>query len=113
MKPTLALAGLTILVCAAAAAQERVVIPARNTTHPRQVFVKTLNHAITVKTYDGKDVIVEVGAEGSRRERRTPPDAAGMKRLDVPRGLEVTEDNNVINIHPGVTTAGPITVTVP
>jgi hypothetical protein len=112
MKQTLALAGCSLMVCALANAQERVVIPARNTTHPRQVYVKTLNHTITVKTYGGKEVIVEAGGE-SRRERRPPADTAGMRRLDVPRGLEVTEEDNVIHINPSVMTPGPITVTVP
>jgi len=113
MKPILALTGLTILVCGLVPAQERVVVPARNTTHPRQVYVKTLNHSITVKTYAGPDVIVEVGAAESRRNRRPPADAAGMKRLDVPRGLEITEEENVIHINPSVLVSGPITISVP
>jgi hypothetical protein len=116
MKRIVALAGLSILVSAAAVAQERVVIPARNTTHPRQVYVKSLNRSITVKTYDGKDVIVEVADSdhhGRERDRRPPADAAGMRRLDVPRGLEVTEEDNVIHINPSVLSGGAVTVTVP
>jgi hypothetical protein len=115
MKRIVALAGLSILVSAAAAAQDRVVIPARNSTHPRQVYVKSLNKSVTVKTYDGKDVIVEVaGGEEGRRQRREPADAAGMRRLDVPRGLEVTEEDNVIHINPSVTMGGGgVTITVP
>lgn len=114
MRRILALTGLAFLVCAAGVAQDRVVIPARNSTHPRQVYVKSLNKSITVKTYDGKDVIVEVtGAEG-RRPRREPPEAAGMRRLDVPRGLEVTEEDNVIHVNPSVTMGGGgVTITVP
>ena len=50
-------------VCALASAQEstgqRVVVPARNTTHPRVVKASLLNSGITVKTHAGKDVIVE------------------------------------------------------
>jgi len=108
----MALAGFSLLVCALGNAQERVVIPARNSTRPRQVFVKTMNHTITVKTYSGREVIVEAGSSG--RERRTPPpDAAGMKRLDVPRGLEVIEEDNVIHIKPSIMSPGPVTVTVP
>ena len=115
MRRILALAGLTVLVSAAAAAQERVVIPARNSTHPRQVYVKSLNKAVTVKAYDGKDVIVEVtGEEGRGRQRRQPPEADGMKRLDVPRGLEVTDEDNVIHINPSVMMGGgSLTVMVP
>jgi hypothetical protein len=112
MKPTLAFAALTILACQMASAQERVVVPARNSTHPRQVFVKSLNHSITVKTYSGSEVIVEVGGS-ERRQRPNPPDAAGMRRLDVPRGLEITEEDNVIHINPSVLVSGPVTVTVP
>jgi hypothetical protein len=115
MRRTLALAGFLILVCALAPAQERVVIPARNTTHPRQVITKTLNRSITVKTYAGKEVIVELadGSNGNRNRGRQAADTAGMKRLDVPRGLEVTEDDNVIHISTSITVSGALTVTVP
>ena len=113
MKRTLALAGLSILVCALAPAQERVVIPARNTTHPRQVIVSTLNRTITIKTHSGNDTIVELASSESRRERNRPADTAGMKRLDLPRGLEVTEDDNVIHIKTSITVSGALTVTVP
>jgi len=114
MKRTSALAGLSFLVCALAPAQERVVVPARNTTHPRQVIVSTLNRSITVKTYDGKDVIVEMASGGNdRRDRGRSADSAGMRRLDVPRGLEVTEEDNVIHIKTSITVSGALTVTVP
>lgn len=113
MKRTWALAGLTILVCALAPAQERVVVPASNSSRPRQVFVNTHNHSIAVKTYDGKDVIVEAGSGNSGRNTRRSADAAGMRRLDVPRGLEITEEDNVIHVRASVTLNGPITVTVP
>lgn len=112
MKRTMALGGLFLLVCAALSAQERVVVPARNTSHPRQVFVKTFNHAIVVKTYEGRDVIVESGGE-RERNRRTPADASGMKRLDTRGGLDVTEDDNVIHVNGSVQSSGTITVTVP
>jgi Toastrack DUF4097 len=110
MKPILALAALTTLVCAAASAQERVTIPSRNSTRPRQVFVKTMNHTINVKTYNGTEVVVEA-ADAERR--RPPADAAGMKRLDVPRGLEITEEDNVVHISASVLSSGPINVQVP
>ena len=112
MKRTWALAGLTIMVCALAAAQERVVVPASGSSHPRQVYVNTFNHSIVVKTYDGKDVIVESGSDRSDHNSRRS-DTAGMKRLDVPRGLEITAEDNVIHVRASVTMSGPITVTVP
>jgi hypothetical protein len=70
----------------------RIVVPARNTAHPRVVNCNTLNGAITVKTYSGRDVMVEDG-----RGPRTAP--GEMKRIGMPaRGLEVVEDDNVITI---------------
>jgi DUF4097 and DUF4098 domain-containing protein YvlB len=95
------------MACALAPAQEgeRVVVPARNSTRPRMVNASTLNGSITVKAYEGKDVIVEAGTGGSserergrREERSAPPD--GLKRLELPgrSGLEVDEDDNVITV---------------
>jgi len=98
MTPRLALCGLILAVCAFAAPQDttgnRVVVPARNTSHPRVVNCSTSNGNITVKTYSGAEVIVEDGSTGANR-----PAANGMKRIRVPmRGLEVVEDDNVITI---------------
>ena len=50
---------------------ERVVVPARNTTHPRKVDVNLMGGSITVKAYAGKEVIVEArGGSGPSRTRR-------------------------------------------
>jgi DUF4097 and DUF4098 domain-containing protein YvlB len=100
MKRTMALAGLTMAVCAWGYAQEtggeRVVVPARNTSHPRVVNASTLNGAITVKTYNGKEVIVET--EGGA-PRRAPREVNGMRRLDMAGGgLDVEEQDNVIDV---------------
>lgn len=113
MKRISALAGLAILACALAPAQERIVVPPSNTSHPRQVYVDTFNHSIAVKSYDGKDVIVEAGSANSGRHERQRADTAGMHRPDVPRGLEITQEDNVIHVRGSVTLAGDITLTVP
>jgi len=98
MKPFLASTGLLFAVCALALAQDttgdRIVVPARSTSHPRVVNCSLLNGSITVKTASGADVIVE---SGSPRAARSGPD--GMKRIGMPnRGLEVVEEDNVITI---------------
>jgi hypothetical protein len=113
MKRTSAVAGLAILACALAPAQERIVIPPSSTSHPRQVYVDTFNHSIAVKSYDGKDVVVEAGSASSSRHERQRAETAGMHRLDVPRGLEITQEENTIHVRGGVTLAGDITLTVP
>lgn len=109
MKTIFALAGTAIIVCSLAAAQDgegRVVLPARPGSHARQLNVHTLNGSITVKAYNGSDVIVEAGS-------RNAPSAGGMRRLDVPRGLTIEEEDNVIKVHAEPTMHGPLTITVP
>jgi Putative adhesin len=118
MKRIATLTGLILMTSALTWAQEaeRVVVPARNTTRPRVVNASVLNGSITVKAYDGKEVIVEAGDNPSARERRrqeASPD--GLKRLDLPgrSGLEVEEDDNVITVHTRVNGNSNLTITVP
>ena len=111
MKPSSALAGLMLAVCALACAQQttagRVVVPARNTSHPRVVNASVHNGSISVKTYSGNEVIVETG-----RERATTA-PAGMKRIDLPRGLNVEEEDNVITVRADPGETAHLTITVP
>jgi hypothetical protein len=102
MKRILAFTGLTLAICALAGAQtaagDRIVVPARNTTHPRVVNATSTNGSITVKTYTGREVIVEASPSSSRsrRDDRTPD---GLHRIDMPlRGLSVEEEDNVITV---------------
>ena len=118
-----ALAGLSFAACALILAQEpggnRVVVPARNTSSPRLVNVTTIsNGSVTVKTYDGKDVIVEASEAGSAsgRERRrangSPDNLNGLKRLNLPGGLDVEEENNVIAVRANPNASVVVTVPV-
>uniref|UniRef100_Q01Z56 DUF4097 domain-containing protein n=1 Tax=Solibacter usitatus (strain Ellin6076) TaxID=234267 RepID=Q01Z56_SOLUE len=104
MKTYWALMGITLAVCSTGIAQEpgneRVVVPVRNSTHPRKVDVNLMGGSITVKSYNGKEVIVESTGSGSR-SRREPEDkrADGMRRLDLPdRGISVEEQDNVVTV---------------
>ncbi len=112
MKPILALGAVMFAACAVVSAQEttgdRVVVPARNSSRPRQVNATTLNGSITVKTYNGKDVIVETA--GGRRADR---ESGGMRRIDAPRGLDVTEEDNVITVRLNPPAQGSLVITVP
>lgn len=114
MKRIFALMGITVAVCAAACAQDngQIVVPSRNSTRPRVVDVASSNGSITVKTYSGRDVLVESGSIRSRREIPAPP---GMRRIDIPgRGIEVEEQDNTITVRDHSPGGGEsITVTVP
>jgi len=115
MKRTVALTGMMLTACALACAQDdgnRVVVPARNTSRPRVVVASSNNGSITVKTYDGKEVIVESGNLGRSRNRDGAP--AGMHRIDVPeRGLIVEEDDNTITVLDHTPGGTHVTITVP
>jgi hypothetical protein len=120
MKRSSALTGLAFMICAAGYAQEstgqRVVIPARNTTHPRLVKASLLNTGITVKTHTGTDVIVEsvesTSSRGRERARERTPD--GMRRIDIPfGGFSAEEEDNVITIRSSAMSSGNLVVTVP
>lgn len=116
MKRSLALLGFTLTICALACAQEnagRVVVPARNTTHPRVVNATSTHGSITVKAYNGKDVIVETPAS-SREERRSDQTVDGMRRIDLPsRGLVVEEEDNVITVHTSMPGPENVLISVP
>jgi len=113
----MALMGLTLAVCALACAQEstgdRVVVPARNTTHPRVVNAEVTHGSITVKTYNGKEVIVEAPGS-SMRGRSSDRTVDGLKRIDLPpRGLVVEEEDNVIHIRANSSESRDMVITVP
>jgi predicted membrane protein len=115
MKPIFALTGMMLAVCALACAQDdagRIVVPARNTSQPRVVVASSSNGSITVKTYAGKEVIVESGDRKPRDRDRNVPD--GMHRIDIPeRGLVVEEADNTITIQDHTPGGTHITITVP
>lgn len=120
MKRFLALCGMTMTMCAVLPAQdgERVVVPARNSSRPRIVNVNSMGGGITVKAYEGKEVIVEAknGSERSRRRERdekATPD--GLKKLDLPgrSGLEVEEEDNTISIRVRPTGNADLLISVP
>jgi hypothetical protein len=116
MKRYLAVTGLSLMVCALAVAQDngqRVVVPARNSSRPRQLKVHSLHAAVVIKTHAGKDVIVE-GVTPPRRTPEPPTPPGGMRRIDIPAGgFTVEEDDNVITVQSGSSGGGAIQITVP
>jgi predicted membrane protein len=113
---------LLVFVCGSGllaqnAPADRVVVPSRNSSRPRLVNVSLLSGSITVKTYGGKEIIVEARATDSGRARRRERTESvdGMRRLDLPSvsGLEVEEEDNQVNVraHPSGNT--DLTLSVP
>src|SRR3954470_10056528 len=71
---------------------DRVTVPFSDPSRPRSVRVNLLDGGITVKGYDGKDVIVEARPRSSdaRRRSRREENTEGLRRLENPStGLSV------------------------
>ena len=105
-------------VSAVLAAQEpqpdRVTVPFRDASRPRTLTVNLMNGGVTVKGYDGKDAIIESSSRGGDRRRRSSNVPEGMRRIDsLSGGLDVTEENNVITVHGGMSRSVDLTIQVP
>jgi DUF4097 and DUF4098 domain-containing protein YvlB len=95
---------------------ERATVPLQDPAHPPVIHAYLINGGIIVRGADRTDVLVEARSHsGEELRERRPARADGMKRLDLPAstGLDVTEDNNVINIRTSPSRAADLTVTVP
>ena len=97
--------GCALLLSVAGMGQEstpdRVTVPLHDASRPAQVKANLMNGGITVKGYDGKDVVVEAGirARGSNEEEKPDKKAGGLKRINVATtGLTVEEEDNVVSI---------------
>src|SRR3954462_14873052 len=83
---------------------EKATVPLHDPARPARIRAHLMSGGITVRGADRRDVLVEArsGSRDDREERRErhPARADGMKRLDLPggSGLDVTEEDNVVNI---------------
>lgn len=98
---------ICVLALAAAAScawaqDERIPVPLSDPSRPATVRANLLNGGITVRAYQGKEVIIEAHG-GSRRHKpnETRPGDEGMHRIDMQRGFEVEEQDNVVTIKNG------------
>jgi DUF4097 and DUF4098 domain-containing protein YvlB len=77
-------------------AADRIVVTLSDPSRPPSVKASLIAGGITVKAYDGKDVIVEAHA---RNRDDSDEDRPGPKRITIgTTGLNVEEENNQVNI---------------
>ncbi len=77
---------------------DRVVVTLSDPSRPSTVKASLINGGITVKAYEGKDIIVEAHPR-SRDDSDDDNDRPGPKRLNIATtGLNVEEENNQVNI---------------
>ena len=76
---------------------DRVVVTLSDPSRPSTVKASLINGGITVKAYEGKDIIVEAHPRG--HDDSDDDDRPGPKRLNIATtGLNVEEENNQVNI---------------
>jgi hypothetical protein len=83
-------------------ARQRINMPFSSATAPRKLVVDGMVGGITVKGYDGKEAIVEYSPRGPATNfnpRPAAPPPAGMHRIGGVRGLDVTEQENIIRVN--------------
>ncbi|HEY7855560.1 MAG TPA: DUF4097 family beta strand repeat-containing protein [Terriglobales bacterium] len=100
-----------------AAAQDHIVVPLSHPSQPATLKVGFVNGSITVRAYDGKDVVIDTTSNGdsiSRRHREPPPseDTNGMHKLTTSPGISAEEENNVVTIRSSMFNGQDSNVTV-
>src|SRR5690348_8096520 len=75
---------------------DRIPVALSDPSRPARVKVSLVNGGITVKAYEGKEVVVEARV----RNRENARNEGGPKRLTISStGLSVEEENNEVNIN--------------
>ena len=83
------------------ASGDKLSIAFRDPARPGTVKMNILYGSISVKTHEGKDVVVETDSKGER-ERDVPESAKGLKRLNATgSSITIEEENNVVTISMG------------
>jgi hypothetical protein len=96
---------------------EKVAVPLHDPSRPPHIHAHLLSGSLTVRGADVNNVVVEVNATGRRSPEEPPPARAdGMRRLELPgnAGLDVSEDDNAVNIKTASWARGAdLVITVP
>ena len=110
LKHSIGIIGGAFLLGVAALGQEtqadRVSVPLRDSSRPALVKANLMTGGITVKGYDGKEVVVEarLRKHGSDDEEKPDKKTEGLKRIDIlTTGLTVEEEDNVVSVSTGPT----------
>jgi DUF4097 and DUF4098 domain-containing protein YvlB len=81
---------------------DKVSVAFSDPGRPGLLKVGIITGSITVKGYEGKEVVVEAHARRPRRPDRSSDAAEGLRRIQIgTTGLSVTEQNNVMDVDVG------------
>jgi len=102
--------GATLAALAWAQDAEKITMPFSNPAGAHKLVVDAFYGNVTVKGYQGQDVVIEYtrgGSAGPNRGRRKPeePPPPGMRRIGGNRDLEVTESANTVTVKNNILSA--------
>jgi DUF4097 and DUF4098 domain-containing protein YvlB len=81
---------------------DHVVVAFSDPTRPGKLSVKILAADISIKGYNGNDVIIDSRQDNEDSEDKDKRESGGMRRIRVSSsGLEVEEEHNVMSIRTG------------
>lgn len=100
MKMTIGMVFLCAGILVAQDAGEKATVPLRDPSRPAVINAHLIAGGITVRGADVKDVTVEAHSRSHEARESREARSEGMKRLELPgnAGLDVEEDDNVVNI---------------
>lgn len=87
-----------------------------NPAAPHKLDVELIAGAVTVKGYDGRDVVVEYSTNGIpfyKRGRTPEPPPAGMHRIGGSRPVDISESNNTVTVRATFPINGDFNIQVP
>ena len=95
--------------------EQQLVVPLSEPGKPFKVNVHVLYGSIKVSAYEGKEVMIDVFGDSSRKNRDEDEAPGGMHRIGGGSGLNVSaeERNNNIEVNGGLSKLSGIIVKVP
>lgn len=110
--------GLLLLAAGWSHAQDRAIpekvsVAFSDPARPGLLKVSLIGGSITVKGYNGREVVIEAEARPSRRRSDTT-DSQGLRRIQIAStGLTVEEENNVMSVSVSPSRSVDLTIQVP
>jgi hypothetical protein len=109
--------GLGCIALALAQDTQKETIQFSNPSAPHKLDVELIGGAVTVKGYDGRDVLIEYSTSGIpnnyRRGRAPEPPPPGMHRIGGNRAVDISESNNTVTVKSNFPMNGDFNIQVP
>lgn len=93
-------------------ATDRITVPFSDPSRPRTLKASLVNGSITVKGYEGKDVLIDSSGGSAPRHNRKA-EAEGLHRIGMSSGLTVEEQDNAVRVSASPSGSPHLVIQVP